>query len=230
MLKILDWLELHPGTTWQERWNSCGAGADGTADWRDQAVAEPKAAGRLGPRGSQVRNVLGTGMAQLIGGDVLRPALPWLLAATSPTRVAQETGRTRDPAGIAALRGLLDAGTAGNATFSSAVERVALIMAAKGGLVAGITPGDCIELPDRCRRLLLRDTEDADVGGVHDADEEPGNSGGAVGEVPGAVGVVPGRRGVLGGDAGLRAGGSRGWRCRLSPPGAWTAAGRRSAR
>jgi hypothetical protein len=93
-------------------------------------------------------------MVQLIGGDVLRPALPWLLATTSPTRVAEEMGRTRDPAGIAALRGLLDAGTVGKATFSSAVERVALIMAAKGGLVAHITPGDCIELLDCCRRLF----------------------------------------------------------------------------
>jgi len=154
MLKILDWLELHPGTTWQERWNSCGAGADGSSDWRDQAVAELKAAGRLGPRGSQVHNVLGTGMVQLIGGDVLRPALPWLLATTSPTRVAEEMGRTRDPAGIAALRGLQDEGTVGKATFSSAVERVALIMAAKGGLVADITPGDCIELLDRCRQVF----------------------------------------------------------------------------
>jgi integrase len=154
MLKILDWLELHPGATWQERWDACGAGADGTADWRDQAVAELKAAGKLGPRGSQVHNVLGTGMVQLIGGDVLRPALPWLLATTSPTRVAEEMGRTRDPAGIAALRGLQDAGTVGKATFSSAVERVSLIMAAKGGPVADITPGDCIELLDCSRRLF----------------------------------------------------------------------------
>ena len=51
MLKILDWLELHPGKTWQERWNSSGAGTDGTADWRDQAVAELEAAGKLGHRG-----------------------------------------------------------------------------------------------------------------------------------------------------------------------------------
>jgi hypothetical protein len=42
----------------------------------------------------------------------------------------------------------------GAATFSSAVERVALIMAAKGGLVADITPGDCIELLDCCWRLF----------------------------------------------------------------------------
>jgi hypothetical protein len=40
-------------------------------------------------------------------------------------------------------------------------------------------------------RGLLPDTENADVGGVHDADGEPGNSGGVVGEVPGYVGTVP---------------------------------------
>ena len=48
MLKILDWLELHPGTTWQERWDASGAEADGTADWRDRMLAEP--AGRRQPR------------------------------------------------------------------------------------------------------------------------------------------------------------------------------------
>jgi hypothetical protein len=39
--------------------------------------------------------------------------------------------------------------------------------------------------------LVLPDTENSDVGGVHDADGEPGISGGVVGEVPGYVGTVP---------------------------------------
>ena len=98
--------------------------------------------------------MLGTGMVQLIGGDVLRPGLPWLLATTSPARVAEEMGRARDPAGIAALKELREAGTVGKSTFDPAVERVALIMAAKGGLVADITPGDCIELLDCCRQVF----------------------------------------------------------------------------
>jgi hypothetical protein len=38
---------------------------------------------------------------------------------------------------------------------------------------------------------LLPGAENADVGGVHDADGEPGNSGGVVGEVPVHVGEVP---------------------------------------
>jgi hypothetical protein len=43
----------------------------------------------------------------------------------------------------------------------------------------------------RSSEWVLPDTENADVGGVHDADGKPGNSGGVVGEVPGSVGTVP---------------------------------------
>ncbi len=154
MLKILDWLELHPGTTWQERWDASGAGEDGNADWRDRMLASLEAAGRLGPRGWQLHHALGMGMVQLIGGDVLRPGLSWLLATASPVRVAEEMGRVRDPAGIAALKELRETSTVGKSTFGPAIERAALIMAAKGGLVADITPGDCMELLDCCRHVF----------------------------------------------------------------------------
>ncbi len=59
---------------------------------------------------------------------------------------------------------------------------------------------------------VLPGTENADVGGVHGADEEPGNSGGVVGEVPGSVGEVPGS-----GLAPCRGRGS--WCCSLAPDG-----------
>jgi hypothetical protein len=39
-------------------------------------------------------------------------------------------------------------------------------------------------------RRVLPGAENADVGGVHDADGEPDNSGGVVGEVPVYVGEV----------------------------------------
>ena len=152
MLKILDWLELHPGATWQERWDASGAGADGPADWRDQVVAELKAAGRLGPRGRpapQARH--GHGPA-----DRRRrpPPGPCLAAGHH----LPDPGRRRDgphprPRRDRGPEGAAQAGTVGNATFDPAVERVALIMAAKGGFVADITPGDCIELLDCCWRL-----------------------------------------------------------------------------
>ena len=156
MLKVLDWLELRPGATWQERWGASGAGTDGAADWRDRMLADMGAAGRLGPRGGELRHGLGTGLVQLIGGDVIRPGLPWLLATASPVRIAEEMGRGRDPGGIAALKELRAASIVGRSTFDPAIERVALIMAAKGGLVADITPGDCMELLD-CSRAVFGD-------------------------------------------------------------------------
>ena len=85
-------------------------------------------------------------MAQLIGADVVRPGLGWLMATSSPLRIANEMGRVRDPAGFARLREVRDAGTFGNATVAPAMEKVAFIMAAKGGMVADITVGDCLEL------------------------------------------------------------------------------------
>jgi hypothetical protein len=154
LLKILDWLELHPGATWQQRWDSSGAAAGGPGDWRDRVVDELKAAGRLGSPGAGAHARLGGGMVQLIGGDVIRPGLAWLLTTPAPARFAVEMERARDPAGIAALRALASTAAVGKSTFDPAVEKIAVIMAAKGGLVADITPGDCIELLGACARAF----------------------------------------------------------------------------
>ena len=95
---------------------------------------------------------------QLIGGDVLRPGLPWLLATASPRGIAAEMGRTRDPAGIAALQELRESGSAARRTSGEAIERAALIMAAKGGTAGDITPGDCMQLPECSMRVFTAGT------------------------------------------------------------------------
>ena len=154
LLKVLDWLELHPGSTWQERWDATGAGVDGHLDWRPRLLADLRAAGTLGSRGEQIGSVLGLGLTQLIGGDVLRPGLPWLLATASPVRVAEEMARVRDGDGIAGLKAARKTAIVGDATFLPAIERIALIMAAKGGSVRDITPGDCLELLERSREVF----------------------------------------------------------------------------
>ena len=66
--------------------------------------------------------------------------------------------RTRDPAGIALLKKLRETSMVGKSTFGPAIERAALIMAAKGGLVSDITPGDCMELLDCCRQVFADGT------------------------------------------------------------------------
>jgi hypothetical protein len=82
----------------------------------------------------------------------------------------------------------------------------------------------------RAEQPVLPGAQDPHLGGVHDADEEPGISGGVVGKVPVHMGKVPDSRQIFGGGCCVRAGGSRERRGRLSRPGPWSAAGRGSAR
>jgi integrase len=154
LLKVLDWLELHPGRSWQERWDATGAGTDGQRDWRRMLLEELAAAGKLGRRPDQILKILGMGMAQLFGADIIRPDLGWLMATSSPLRIANEMGRVRDPAGLVRLREFRETGTVGEATAAPAIEKVALIMAAKGGMVADITVGDCLELVKTSREVF----------------------------------------------------------------------------
>jgi len=143
---VLDWLELYPGQSWQQRWEATAVGHDGRRDWRLQMLADLAAAGLLDRHPGYVRKILGTGLIQLIGGDYLRPSLGWLMATTSPLRIANEMAKVRDPEGIAELRTARLAGTVGDSTMIPAIEKIALVMAAKGGLLRNVTIGDCLEL------------------------------------------------------------------------------------
>ena len=52
-------------------------------------LADLRAAGLISPQGERNRSILGMGL-QLTGGDVLRPALPWLLSTRSPSRFSPQ--------------------------------------------------------------------------------------------------------------------------------------------
>ena len=54
--------------------------------------------------------------------------------------------RVRDPAGFAALAVICQASSVNSHTTQLALRRIAAILAAKGGQVADITIGDCLEL------------------------------------------------------------------------------------
>ena len=84
-------------------------------------------------------------MMQLIGADVIRPSLSWLVTTASPAKLAPEMARVRDPEGFARLRAVRAVG-AEEQTASRAVGKIAVIMAAKGGVADDITVGDCLEL------------------------------------------------------------------------------------
>ncbi|MFD3596766.1 tyrosine-type recombinase/integrase [Nocardia sp. NPDC058640] len=151
---VLDWLELYPGASWQQRWNATGIGSDGHSDWRAKLIADLDAAGLLDRRRDYVRNVLGMGMIQLIGADYVRPPLGWLMATRSPVRIANEMAKVRDPNGLAELRAARLANTVGDATMLPAIEKIALIMAAKGGVVGDVAVGDCLETMQISRKVF----------------------------------------------------------------------------
>ncbi len=83
----------------------------------------------------------------LICADVIRPGLGWLLRFAPARRgLATEMARTRDSAAFAALAELCTQGRVGLQTGQQALTRVAVILAAKGGPVAAVRVGDCVEL------------------------------------------------------------------------------------
>lgn len=146
LVRVLEWLEAQPGETWQQRWIASGAGTNGKADWRRLPLQWLTDTGRITATNTSARQTLGAGLLLLIGGDVIRPDLGWLLTTRSPQTLAVEMARVRDSAGFARLEAVSQASTSGLVTTRAAYARIAAIMAAKGGLVADISVGDSLEL------------------------------------------------------------------------------------
>ena len=148
VLAVLSWLQRQPGDSWQERWRA--SGAEDQPDWRDLVTAAT--AGRAGPGGvnrTKPLPHLSPGLLALICADVVRPSLGWLLAFAPARRaLAMEMARTRDTATFAELARSCGAAAVGLQTGQQALTRVAVIMAAKGGLVGAVSVGDCVELLD----------------------------------------------------------------------------------
>lgn len=145
MISVLGWLEDQPGTTWQDRW--IASGAEEEADWRPLPARRTGwVAGRRGAYSRDKTDECTTGMALLICADVIRPSLAWLLVTPAPKGLATSMARTRDSAAFAKLTGICEELRAGQTTRNTALARIAMMMAAKGGTVADITVGDCIEI------------------------------------------------------------------------------------
>jgi hypothetical protein len=146
LIRVLDWLEQQPGDTWQDRWITSGADAAGNPAWRGLLAGWLAAAGR-GPRDPEHVSLLaGRAIMLLVCADVIRPSLGWLLAPATPAGLSAEMARVRDPAGFAALAAACQENCVNSHTAQLALRRIAVLLAAKGGLIADITIGDCLEL------------------------------------------------------------------------------------
>jgi integrase len=146
LIRVLDWLAAQPGRTWQDRWNASGAGIDGRADWRPPVAQWLRDTGRIAEGNLSAARQLSVGMMQLICADVVRPGMSWLLTTATPRNLSSEMARVRDPAGFSRLSALGGTSLASYSVTRTALEWVAVIVVAKGGTVADITVGDCLEL------------------------------------------------------------------------------------
>jgi len=146
---LLDWLQAQPGDTWQQRWMASGGDQAGR-DWFDLPPRQvPALAGRSA---SELRQKLLTAMRLLLCGQVIRPSYGWLLRYR-PTALLEQARTLIDPAGFARLVAHLDATGRNNpADRTRALNRITWIVLAKGGRVADITVGDCVELDSQQRR------------------------------------------------------------------------------
>jgi integrase len=141
---LLNGLQAQPGQTWQQRWQASGAEAAGTA-WRQIFLLRD---GDDADVPEWRKSALSSALAAMISADYLRPSLPWLTARTTGQgTLARELARSRDPEGFTRLRNLCDNDPDVSVVATShTLHRAAVILAAKGGLLADITVGDVLEL------------------------------------------------------------------------------------
>jgi len=150
---LLDWLEEQPGRTWQERWLASGADA-AREDW----VAGPTGWLRRHGRFSAWQLELMTGsLLTLVGADLVRPSLGWLLTGARLRKLGPRMARLRDPAGFARLRRVCEDDPGITAGAGAMVQfRLAVIAAAKGGMLADVTVGDVLEVMEAERPLRAK--------------------------------------------------------------------------
>ena len=152
VIRMLDWLEAQPGSTWQDRWRA-GCQATANLDWRDTAERWLKDTGRIAAGNRTVWRSLGGALGLLIGCDVIRPDLGWLLASATPAHLAADMARVRDPDGFAALQKVAGPASVSVTSTRRAMLQIAVMMSVKGGPVSDIPVGDCLELLEaRARR------------------------------------------------------------------------------
>ena len=140
---LLDWLEGQPGQTWQDRWLASGAD-DARGQWAGLPARWLRGRGLHSPSRLELMT---SSLLVLVGADVIRPSLGWLLTGGRKRKLARNMIQSRDPEGFARLSRACDddPGITPHAQ-SHVLFRAAVIIAAKGGTIAGITIGDVLEI------------------------------------------------------------------------------------
>jgi integrase len=150
---LLDWLGEQPGRTWQQRWLASGADAAGE-QW---AAGPARWLRRRGLYSASRLELMTSSLLVLVGADVVRPSLAWLLTGGKKRKLARNMICSRDPGGFARLRQFCrDDPAITPAAQAKVAFRCAVIIAAKGGALADIIIGDVLEVLDAERAVRAR--------------------------------------------------------------------------
>ena len=150
---LLDWLGEQPGRTWQQRWLASGADAAGE-QW---AAGPARWLRRRGLYSASRLELMTSSLLVLVGADVIRPSLAWLLTGGKKRKLARNMICSRDPGGFARLGQFCrDDPAITPAARAKVAFRCAVIIAAKGGALADITIGDVLEVLDAERAVRAR--------------------------------------------------------------------------
>ncbi|MGH3524928.1 MAG: site-specific integrase, partial [Mycobacterium sp.] len=142
---LLDWLVEQPGDTWQQRWLASGADAAG-AEWAQHPQQWLHCQGRYS--GNRLR-LMTSALLVVVGADVVRPSLAWLLTGGKRRKLVRDMVYGRDKAAFQRLRRLCEQDPAVSPnTLGDILLRSAVIVAVKGGMLADITVGDVLEFLD----------------------------------------------------------------------------------
>jgi integrase len=136
--RLLDWLQTQPGEDWQQRWRSSGVEGLPRGEWTALV------GGWSGKTGRGAHDDSNLALRALMCADVVRPGLMFLLKHSFP-KLDVSLAEVRGDDGFTALWALPDAdGTLGSEAPKSTML-IAKLAIAKGGTVADITVGDCVE-------------------------------------------------------------------------------------
>ena len=124
LIRLLGWLAEHPGDMWQQRWLACGADAVGDAEWWRPLLAWARPRNPLGAV-STSSNLRACALL-LVGADVVRPSLEWVLTPRVPQSLVTVMARARDPHGFTELSALCAASPAGRTLKNAALRRKAV--------------------------------------------------------------------------------------------------------
>jgi integrase len=120
------------------------SGADSAGD--DWAQGPAQWLGRTGTFSASRLEAMTATLPALIGADVIRPSLRWLLTGGKKRKMTTNLIRSRDPQGFGAIASECQRDPELGAPAESAtLFRAAVILAAKGGTIADITVGDFLE-------------------------------------------------------------------------------------